>query len=154
MFDVLGITFSTLILHGFVINCGKMFIYLLNIVDIFLGPTPTWRNPQNLWPLRYFAWLNRKHNMFYVIHIWLYPTTFKLRVSFSPAPECVDTDCWSRFVWHPLWHQDHGCCCSLFFWGQTFSFLYTIHIYIYIYIYICLYIYIYIYIYDWSQRFN
>ena len=30
-----------------------------------------------------------------------FPTTVRLRVSFSPAPECVDADCWNRFLRPP-----------------------------------------------------
>ena len=26
----------------------------------------------------------------------IFPTTFMLRVSFSPVPECVEGDCWNR----------------------------------------------------------
>ena len=29
-----------------------------------------------------------------------------LRVSFSPAPECVEVDCWNQAFQPPLWHQD------------------------------------------------
>ena len=32
----------------------------------------------------------------------MFPTTFMLRVSFSPAPVCVEVDCWNRcFSTHP-----------------------------------------------------
>ena len=30
---------------------------------------------------------------------------------FSPAPDCVDADCWNHFFSTPLRHQEHGCCC-------------------------------------------
>ena len=33
------------------------------------------------------------------------PTTFMLRVSFSPAPECVEADCWNRAFPTPPCHQ-------------------------------------------------
>ena len=29
-----------------------------------------------------------------------------LRVSFSPAPDCVDGDCWNRSFWTPTRHQE------------------------------------------------
>ena len=36
---------------------------------------------------------------FYYLRAFLvfFPTPWMLRVSFSPAPECVDADCWKRF---------------------------------------------------------
>ena len=36
----------------------------------------------------------------------IFPTTFMLRVSFSPAPECVDVDCWNQAFQTPPCHQD------------------------------------------------
>ena len=35
-----------------------------------------------------------------------FPTTFMLRVSFSPAPECVEVDCWNQAFQTPPCHQD------------------------------------------------
>ena len=34
------------------------------------------------------------------------PTTFMLRVFFSPAPECVEVDCWNQAFQTPPCHQD------------------------------------------------
>ena len=34
------------------------------------------------------------------------PTTFMLRVTFSPAPECVEVDCWNQAFQTPPCHQD------------------------------------------------
>ena len=34
-----------------------------------------------------------------------FPTTFMLRVSVSPAPECVEADCWNRAFPPPPCHQ-------------------------------------------------
>ncbi len=35
-----------------------------------------------------------------------FPTIFMLRVSFSPAPECVEVDCWNQAFQTPPCHQD------------------------------------------------
>ena len=37
----------------------------------------------------------------------IFPTTFMLRVSFSPVPECAVPDCWNRAFPTPPCHQDH-----------------------------------------------
>ena len=45
--------------------------------------------------------------LIYFIYIYsLFPTTFMLRVSFSPAPECVEVDCWNQAFQTPPCHQD------------------------------------------------
>ena len=38
-----------------------------------------------------------------IVHI--FPTTFMLRVSFSPAPVCVEGDCWNRCFSTPPWAE-------------------------------------------------
>ena len=63
------------------------------------------------------------------------PTALMVRVSFSAAPECVDADCWYRFIGTlpPPWHQEHGCSSSsnnICLTNHS-----TIYIYIYMYIY-------------------
>ena len=37
-----------------------------------------------------------------------------LRVSFSPAPDCVDGDCWNRSFSTPTRHQEHRSSCYCF----------------------------------------
>ena len=41
-----------------------------------------------------------------ILTVCIFPTTFMLRVSFSPAPECVEVDCWNQAFQTPPCHQD------------------------------------------------
>ena len=36
----------------------------------------------------------------------MFPATFMLRVTFSPAPEYVEVDCWNQAFQTPPCHQD------------------------------------------------
>ena len=51
----------------------------------------------------------------------VFPTTLMLRVSFSPAPDCVDGDCWNWSFSTRTRHQEHHSSCSscLFFVAFT-----------------------------------
>ena len=42
----------------------------------------------------------------YNIFLYFFPTTFMLRVYFSPAPECVEVDSWNQAFQTPPCHQD------------------------------------------------
>ena len=44
--------------------------------------------------------------IFFLIIFYFIPTTFMLRVTFSPAPECVEVDCWKQAFQTPPCHQD------------------------------------------------
>ena len=54
--------------------------------------------------------------LFRFVYSYIIPTTFMLRVSFSPAPECVDRDCWNSPFSTPPRHQGRrSCyCCSCY----------------------------------------
>ena len=50
----------------------------------------------------------------------IFPTTLMLRVSFSPAPDCVDGDCWNRSFSTPTRHQEHRSCCFVVVFSSFF----------------------------------
>ena len=50
-------------------------------------------------------WIHSLTPVLIDISIWFFPTTFMLRVSFSPAPECVEADCWNRGFPPPPCHR-------------------------------------------------
>ena len=60
--------------------------------------------------------------IFWIFATYRFSHNFLLRVSFSPAPECVDRVCWNRSFSTPPRAQEHRCCYCLFF-PFTYSFL-------------------------------
>ena len=63
---------------------------------------------------------------------FVFPTALMLRVSFSPAPECVDADGRNQSIPTPQRYQEHGDSSS----SYCFPLFYFIYVHIYIYIYI------------------
>ena len=49
-----------------------------------------------------FGEISKTENVFF---LYFFPTTLMVRVSFSPAPECVVADCWNRAFPTPPCHQ-------------------------------------------------
>ena len=49
-----------------------------------------------------------------------------LRVTFSPAPECVVADCWNRAFPTPPCHQTPVVC----YWFDTASFFHSCYVYV------------------------
>ena len=75
------------------------------------------RAPKNIILIRHTYFHVRYFQIFHTLLVWgdslaiIVPTTFMLRVSFSPAPECVVADCWNRVFPTPIGAPGHRRCC-------------------------------------------
>ena len=66
---------------------------------------------------------------------------FMLMVSFSPATDCVDADCWDRSFSFRPWHQEHGYYHACFSYSPFYFLFFSLSLFLYVYIYVYIYVY-------------